>query len=156
MAGRKPKPTRLKVITGNAGKRPLNKKEPTPRAVGAAHPPAHLSEIAKSAWKECAKMLLSCGLLGNIDELAFEQCCEAYAELRELRADIQERGRYQTVETQTGSMLEKARPQVAMYADADRRFRAWCSEFGLTPSARTRLSVEPPTEVDPAEAYLRW
>ena len=30
MRGRKPKPTRLKVIDGNPGRRPLNKREPVP------------------------------------------------------------------------------------------------------------------------------
>jgi hypothetical protein len=30
MKGRKPKPTQLKVITGNPGRRPLNKAEPQP------------------------------------------------------------------------------------------------------------------------------
>jgi hypothetical protein len=30
MAGRRPKPTHLKVVTGNPGKRKLNDKEPTP------------------------------------------------------------------------------------------------------------------------------
>jgi len=30
MAGRKPKPTALKIIEGNPGKRPLNKNEPKP------------------------------------------------------------------------------------------------------------------------------
>ena len=99
-------------------------------------------------------MLLACGVLTDVDEHAFEQCCEAYAELRELRDDIADKGRTQEVETQSGSIVEKARPQVAMYADADRRFRAWCSEFGLTPSARSRLSVEKPKPTDPAEAFF--
>jgi hypothetical protein len=30
MRGRKPKPTRLKLVAGNPGKRPLNPREPTP------------------------------------------------------------------------------------------------------------------------------
>lgn len=30
MAGRRPKPSHLKVVTGNPGKRKLNDKEPTP------------------------------------------------------------------------------------------------------------------------------
>jgi len=32
MRGRRPKPTRLKMLTGNPGKRPLNGNEPRPAA----------------------------------------------------------------------------------------------------------------------------
>jgi len=154
MAGRKPNPTYLNVVKGNPGKRPRNKNEPKPTAAGSPKPPAHLSKVAKEAWTECAKMLLACNIFMDIDQLAFEQCCEAYAELIYLREDISDNGNVQVVITQTGSRVEKARPQVAMYSDADRRFRAWCSEFGLTPSARTRLSVKKPEASDPSEAYF--
>ena len=37
MKGRKPKPTRLKVISGNPGKRPINDSEPDPDKIGRAH-----------------------------------------------------------------------------------------------------------------------
>ena len=46
MAGRKPKPTRLKIIQGNPGKRPLNKNEPQPER-RLMRAPSHLSEEAK-------------------------------------------------------------------------------------------------------------
>lgn len=33
MAGRKPKPTQIKMVTGNPGKRRLNEREPQPEGV---------------------------------------------------------------------------------------------------------------------------
>lgn len=48
MAGRRPKPTHLKVVTGNPGKRKLNDKEPTP-AREIPSPPEHLSDWGKVA-----------------------------------------------------------------------------------------------------------
>jgi hypothetical protein len=50
MAGRRPKPTHLKVVTGNPGKRKLNDKEPTP-AREIPSPPEHLTDWGKVAWE---------------------------------------------------------------------------------------------------------
>ena len=38
MRGRKPKPTRLKQLEGNPGKRPINGREPAPRSRARAEP----------------------------------------------------------------------------------------------------------------------
>ena len=60
MRGRKPKPTALKVLEGNPGKRPLNKKEPQPekKAPAARH---GWSRKAKKEWKRMAKTLEAMG-----------------------------------------------------------------------------------------------
>ncbi len=48
--GRKPTPTRLKLLRNNPGKRPLNPDEPQPEAT-LPEPPAHLSDEAKCEWQ---------------------------------------------------------------------------------------------------------
>ena len=50
MAGRKPKPTALKKLEGNPGKRKLNTKEPVP-AKGMPEGPKWLLPEAKEEWK---------------------------------------------------------------------------------------------------------
>jgi len=47
MAGRRPKPTNLKVLHGNPGKRPLNANEPKP-AAEMPSAPDHLGEVAQT------------------------------------------------------------------------------------------------------------
>ena len=61
MRGRKPKPTRLKLIEGNPGRRPIRGHEPQPPA---SQPtcPAHLSPTAKAEWKRLAQSLNAIGL----------------------------------------------------------------------------------------------
>jgi len=54
MRGRKPKPSRLRVIEGNPGKRALNTREPRP-AVRIPTCPAHLSPSAKAECQASAK-----------------------------------------------------------------------------------------------------
>ncbi|MBT6386690.1 MAG: phage terminase small subunit P27 family, partial [Alphaproteobacteria bacterium] len=50
MRGRKPKPTHLKAITGNPGKRPLNRDEPRPEIAVPECPP-ELSPAAQREWQ---------------------------------------------------------------------------------------------------------
>ena len=78
MRGRRPKPTRLKVLTGNPGKRPLNPDEPKPeRAIPEC--PAELGPVARREWDRLGKELASLGLLTNLDRAALAAYCGAYA-----------------------------------------------------------------------------
>ena len=52
--GRKPKPTALKVLEGNPGKRPLNELEPKPKKQ-APSCPSWLEPEAKKEWRRMAK-----------------------------------------------------------------------------------------------------
>ena len=140
MAGRRPKPSHLKVVTGNPGKRKLNDKEPTP-AREIPSPPAHLTDWGKVAWGKLTVLLDGMGVLTVADVLALERLCDIYADILQLRLTIADEGRTYTVQTD-GGFLIKANPAVAMLADADRRFKSYLVEFGLTPAARTKVKVE--------------
>ena len=80
--GRKPKPTALKLLEGNPGKRPLNVDEPKPKKQ-APSCPSWLEPEAKKEWKRMAKTLESIGILTEIDKAAFSGYCQAYARWRE-------------------------------------------------------------------------
>lgn len=154
MAGRKPKPTALRLLGGNAGKRAVNKREPKP-ARGVPKCPAHLTARAKAAWKRIGPELQKMGVLTLADGPALEMLCDAYAQYREADDCVQAEGlTYDTV-SELGTMV-RARPEVAMRADAWRRVRAMLAEFGLTPSSRSRVSAaKPEEERDPFEELLK-
>src|SRR4051812_21402132 len=62
MRGRKPKPTHLKLLDGNPGKRPLNAGEPKPeRRIPTC--PAHLNPTAKAEWKRLARQMHVLGIV---------------------------------------------------------------------------------------------
>jgi phage terminase small subunit len=77
-SGRKPKPTSLKVLQGNPGKRPLNENEPKPPP-RLPRSPEHLSEEAKKEWRRAGKFLFQLGLVSDIDRAAFAAYCQAWA-----------------------------------------------------------------------------
>ncbi len=77
MRGRKPKPTALKVLEGNPGKRRINGLEPKPPA-SLPTCPGHLSAAAKAEWKRIAKSLNQVGLLTQVDRATMAAYCQTY------------------------------------------------------------------------------
>jgi hypothetical protein len=53
MRGRRPRPTCLKLLSGNPGKRPLNGSEPRPDPIVLECPP-ELGEVARREWHRLA------------------------------------------------------------------------------------------------------
>ena len=91
MRGRRPKPTRLKVLTGNPGKRPLNGNEPRP-AAAVPECPAELGPVARTEWNRLVGELSALRLLTNLDRAALAAYCGAYALWAEATEAIQKFG----------------------------------------------------------------
>lgn len=66
MRGRKPKRTRIKLLTGNPGKRPLNLAEPRPEPAVPDCPP----ELGPGAQREWTRLVATLGPLRELHDLA--------------------------------------------------------------------------------------
>src|SRR5574337_1469176 len=82
MRGRPPKPTALKLVAGNPGKRSMNKQEPDPTYLQDLTPPAWLRDDAKAVWSEIAPIMSAAKLLTEVDVQAFAMGCVAVAQYR--------------------------------------------------------------------------
>src|SRR5437660_101190 len=91
MRGRRPKPSRLKALAGNPGKRPLNDQEPQPETAIPDCPP-ELGPVARAEWHRLAAELASLRLLTHLDRAALAAYCGAYALWAEATAAIQKFG----------------------------------------------------------------
>src|SRR5262245_3685380 len=89
--GRRPKPTHLKLLTGNPGRRPLNKGEAKPPP-GIPSCPGHLNPVAKREWRRVSRLLAECGLFTEIDRAALAAYCQCYARWVEAERAIGEVG----------------------------------------------------------------
>ena len=152
--GRKPKPTALKVLEGNPGKRPLNDREPVPpRATLKC--PAWLLPEAKKEWKRLAPALEAMDVLTMADLTAFEGYCQAYARWKEAEAFITQHGSI----FQTPSGYVQQVPQVSIAQQNLKIMQSFCSEFGLTPATRARIIAgagsEDGASEDPMERLLK-
>ena len=146
--GRKPKPTALKVLEGNPGKRPLNGAEPAP-AHKAPRCPSWLEAEAKREWKRIGRILEQMGLLTEMDMAAFAGYCQAYARWKEAEEFISQHGTM--VRTPNGYLQQV--PQVSIAQTNMKIMLRFCEQFGLTPSARSRIIagegvVEPADEME--------
>jgi P27 family predicted phage terminase small subunit len=150
MPGRKPKPTALKLLQGNPGKRPLRDDEPRPE-VCLPDPPEHLSAVAKEHWGVIGAQLAEAGILTSIDRDALALYCEAYA--RWVHANEQLRLFGVLVKAPSGYPMQS--PFLAIANKAFEQMRSMLTEFGMTPSSRTRVRVASPGAEDPMDEFLR-
>jgi P27 family predicted phage terminase small subunit len=149
MAGRRPKPTRLHVLKGNRGKRPLPKGEPQPRPV-MPDPPAYLGPIALAKWKSLAPELHRLGLLTLVDDTLLGMYCQTYQRWEQANEALEREGL--TTVTAAGRPLKS--PYFEMARDAVNLLYKIAGEYGLTPAARVRVATGAPLVDDPLEQFL--
>lgn len=148
--GNPAKPTKLKILQGNPGKRPLNKNEPEPTR-GIPSRPEWLSREAKREWSRVTQELDRLGLLTVVDRALISAYCQAWADYVAAQKDIQRNGTYFV--TATG--YEAPRPSVGIAAKALQQMIQLSARFGFTPSDRSKMSMPEPKETDPFAEFLK-
>lgn len=158
MAGRPPKPARLKLLHGNPGQRKVQREpKPAPKVPGM---PTWLSAEAKAEWRRVVPQLDAVGTLAMVDRATLTTYCVAWATLVEVNKHIQEHGATvmvleQTFETEEGItniyVSAKRNPSVQTQREMAGIIRSFAAEFGLTPASRSRISVPARTDDDIAE-----
>lgn len=152
MRGRKPLPTKLKAIRGNPGKRPLNRREPRANPEIPECPP-HLDAEAKAEWKRMAKQLHGLGILAKIDRAVLAAYCACWSRWVQAEAKVIEFGLIMVSKT-GGGMFQN--PYLSVANRAMEQMSRIAAEFGMTPSGRARLDVEPaPPPADPFDNFLK-
>lgn len=140
------KPTALKVIEGNRGKRALSNKEPEPDLLNDLTPPEWLSGPARTIWDREAPEQRKNRLLTVLDVAAFGRWCEDQAGYEGTNAALvgmREQHDQETDPELKGKLLARMvnlQNWLSMYC---KRLSAADREFGRTPAARTRVHVEP-------------
>ncbi|MGU8073226.1 phage terminase small subunit P27 family [Streptococcus suis] len=134
--GQKPKPTNMKILEGNPGKRPLPTNEVKPKQK-APRCPQWLEDDAKKEWKRMGKILEQMGILTEMDMTAFAGYCQAYARWKEAEEFLTKHG--SIIKTPNGYLQQV--PQVSISQTNLKIMLKFCEQFGLTPSARNRLAT---------------
>ena len=81
MSKRPYKPTKLKILEGRRGHRPLPENEPMPRPI-TPEIPDDLDDNAKKVWQRVAPMVGRLGLLTEVDGEMFGGLCQIRSRLR--------------------------------------------------------------------------
>lgn len=130
------KPTALKVLQGNPGKRPLPENEPkfditVPKA------PEFLYGESLRQWNIYAPLLASKGLMSDAFITELSNYCLCVQEIAEATEDIKENGYTET--TTNGNVIQ--RPVVGLRHQAMDRAHKFLVEFGMTPASATKITA---------------
>lgn len=140
MRGRKPKPTALRLLQGNPGKRAINRNEPKPAPVDTIDPPETLKGEARDEWIRRAPQLIAVGLLTEVDVPAFLVYCQSWARLVESEVKLAATG--EVVKTPSGYPV--INPYRTIANKALTQCQQFWSEFGMMPSSRSRVGGRMP------------
>ncbi len=142
MRGRKPKPTEKKRLTGNPGRRPLNKNEP--RISSPLPPcPAWLDGDASEFWEFLS---IDMPWLASVDAGKFACLCVALADVKRNSELLRREG--EDLKTDRGVI---SHPAVSRKNRAMLIVAKLGSDFGLDPASRARLTTPDTPDVDEAE-----
>lgn len=142
--GPPPKPTALKILSGNPGRRPLPENEPKPDMVTLddLNPPADLPIAGVEKWHELKIELSRLGLLTKIDVGQFEMYCRFWALFKQNMQFIEDKGCVVPIKDSKGRVKQiKKLPHVSIAMEAAEKCISLAREMGMTPAARTRIQV---------------
>jgi len=162
MRGRKPKTASRQIAEGDPSKRGVHKLEERleaePKVARGLPPcPEHLKDDAQKAWVFWAEELAEMGLDCRPDAMMLEGACVAYQTFVKMHRKIEEQGELVAKKERnpvTGQMEVidvRQHPGLPIRDRALALLRSFCSEFGLSPVSRTRLSTD---KVEAAEEDL--
>ena len=150
MRGRKPKPTVLKLLDGNPGKRPLNDREPA-SIPGIPDMPEDLDDEAQAEWNRIVPELREMGLLCRADRAALTGYCTSWSRWRNAEAQV---GKYGTIVKSPDKNFPMTSPYLTVANQSLEAMRKFLVEFGLTPSSRSRIRL--PASGDAADEFDRF
>jgi P27 family predicted phage terminase small subunit len=149
MAGRKKKPTQLKVLQGTFRADRANPNEPSPDSC-IPDAPDHLSKDALIEWGRMSSHLYKLGLLSEIDRTALAIYCQTYSRMIKYEKIVSEKG--ELIKTSTGAI--QLSPAMWVVNKAIEQCHKFLVEFGMSPASRAKVTAkDTDKEKDEWDAY---
>jgi len=148
--GRKPKPTRLKVMNGSLDHDPnrANKAEPKPPKTKPTKP-RKLTGVAAKKWTEVTTLLDYMQVLTSADRDVLELYCVTYANWSAAVDNVKKTGQVIVKNTKGNEVAVERNPFSAELHKYSDRLMKLQAELGLSPSSRSRVSVVKAALIDP-------
>ncbi len=118
--------------------------------------PDWLDDDAKAVWGRLVPQLESMGVLTRIDANALARYCRLWTRWRKTEAFIDQRGEMYPLKDESGKVKYFQQwPQVAIANKLAQQLTRLEQEFGMTPSARARIQLNPASE-EPSRGKSRF
>jgi P27 family predicted phage terminase small subunit len=150
MAGRKPKPTAMKLVKGTLRSSRTNPDEPKLQCCLPPCPP-HLTDLAKDEYNRLGRKLVKAGIMTALDEIALAALCQSWAQYIEATEDIEKNG----LSTPGATGADKLNPSVTAANVFLTTVRSLLAEFGMTPASRSRIAAAPAENLE-GEEWARF
>ena len=147
MQGRKPKAREIQILEGRDKKNPARFKDEVPQTVKREpEMPAHFDEHATEAWTKLREIMVASAMWSASYQVTLELYCETYSNYRRAVELVRISGQALRSTNPDGSIELKRNPySVELHRYKEELIRL-SAEFGLTPSSRSRISLENNTE----------
>jgi P27 family predicted phage terminase small subunit len=142
MKGRKPKPIATHKLDGTYRKDRHGSTEVIALPTSTPEPPEHLDAESLAEWHRLVSELVRLGTLHRIDRVLLATFCQLWSRLVAAEKGISEHGLI--IKGTTGAA--QISPFYSVAIRTAKELRSIAAELGLSPTSRTRLRVEPPTE----------
>jgi P27 family predicted phage terminase small subunit len=151
MRGRRPKPSALKRLQGNPGKRKLNDREPEFDA-SALTCPDFVQGAARREWHRTVALLSAANVVTTIDRTVLAAYCQNYERWVDASAQLRKTG--PIIKAPSGYPI--VNPLISVVRGYELLMSRQMVELGMTPSSRSRLRIEQPEKTeDPLDAFLK-
>src|SRR5579871_538079 len=137
--GHNRKPSKLKAIEGNPGKRKSNRREPRPRP-GLPERPC-LEGEALAEWNRITPILEKMAVLTTADGAALAAYCKLHALKLKAESAVEKYGIVFAKVDEAGVSVLRKNPAVAIVESTSRLIRSFLQEFGLTPASRPKVAA---------------
>lgn len=142
--GTKPKPTALRRLDGNPGKRGYNPDEPQPPE-GMPDCPPHLSGHARDEWDRLCPVLHEMGVVTVVDRAVLAAYCQAWGRWVEAEEKLKETPTL--VRTPSGYVQQS--PWLGVANRQSEIMGRYMAELGITPASRSRIIAQARKEAEP-------
>lgn len=137
--GPAPKPTNIKILEGNRGKRKLDPSSETNLPVEAPRKPEDLNEEASKIWDEMVEIGVEMGVLTKADGQILEVYCREKSVLLQAERDLEDNG--ELYKRTSEGEIYGAHPATLIRDKAIKNLKGMLAELGFSPSSRTRVKV---------------
>lgn len=147
--GPAPTPTKLKLLRGNPGRRPIR---PEPEPTGLPAIPVGTSPKARRVWRRLIHDYAATGVLTGVDADALRVYCDAVVRYEQAAKLLEDSGPLVRGARQ-GDLVKNPLHQVVR--DNADLIRAFARELGFTPAARSALADIGTAKggIDPLDAW---
>ncbi len=142
--GPKPTPTAVLKLRGSTLVTGRREAAEVQGPAGTPDAPEWLDQEARAAWDRVVPLLEGMGVLTRIDGHALARYCRLWSRWRRAEAFIEEKGEMYPLRDDAGKVKYFQQwPQVAVANKLAQQLTRLEGEFGMTPSARSRIQLVP-------------